>query len=172
MRSAVLFLLFAAAGFSQTLPSAARSALDAKYPGWKPGDIAESVQDWFDSAKFAYKPNLLEGDFDGNGRPDYAARIVSNGHEYIVVLLDRGGKFEAMQLTQDDPDRYTFLALYKKGDKDFDFEQNKAIIYAHDSIGVFYFEKTILAFTWDGNGFHRREDITEEELEARTKNAK
>ncbi len=77
--------------------------------------MAPQIADWFREYKFAYRPNMLTADFDGDGKKDYAMRIHSAGKDITLALLDRGSRYESHVLSTDTPDPFTFLLLYEKG---------------------------------------------------------
>jgi hypothetical protein len=54
------------------LPAAVRSMLDSKYPGWQPSHVGADVQAFVRERSPVASANMITGDFDGNGRPDYA----------------------------------------------------------------------------------------------------
>src|SRR4051812_15426328 len=122
MRLFVLALVSFASLNAVELPSEIRSYFDKKHPGWALARVAPQIDAWFKEYKFPYAPNLLVGDFDGDGKRDYAVRVQSGGKDVTVAFVDRGtGKFDAFPLSTDEADPFTFLLLYEKGSKDFDF---------------------------------------------------
>src|SRR6476620_1320789 len=64
-------------------PTTARRRLDKKYPGWKFPKISDDIRQYFE--KSDAELNLVSGDFDGNGRADYALQI-----EHGVERTDGG----------------------------------------------------------------------------------
>src|SRR5438874_2047058 len=65
----------------------------------------------------------------------------------------------------DAPGPFTYLLLYKKGEKDFDFTNLKPFRHAHDAIGLMYFNKTPLTFRYVDGQFQKMLSPSDEELE-------
>lgn len=147
------------------LPAGARQDLDRAYPGWAWARTARQVQAWFADYRLPYQPNRIVADFDGDGKTDYAIRLEVRRLAVTIVLLDRGGKFERHVLSTDAADPFTYLLLYKKGEKDFDFTKLKPFRHAHDAIGLMYFDKTPLTFRYIGGKFEKMLSPSDEELE-------
>ena len=115
--------------------------------------------------KIPYAPDRIAADFDSDGAVDYAVRIAAAGQVVTLALLARGGKFESHVLSTDAPDPFTYLLLYRKGEKDFDFTKLKAFRHAHDAIGLMYFNKTPLTFRFVKGEFEKMLSPSDEELE-------
>ena len=164
MKAACAALIFSSllAGES-ALPQGARKSLDKSYPGWKMAPGAPQIASWYSEYGFKFQANFIPADFDGDGRTDYAVAIIAGGRQLVVALLDRGATFERHKLTDDPPDPFTSLLLYAKGSKDFDFRKLKPFRYAHDSVGVMYFEKTPLTFQYRRNRFQGMLSPSDEE---------
>ena len=59
------------------LPPQARDALYLKFPDWRYADISDEVRQLFkEDAAANTRPDLITGDFDGDGRADFAALIL------------------------------------------------------------------------------------------------
>lgn len=155
----------------EELPQVVRGALSQGCPGWRLAPVARQIDDWFRGYRIPYRPNIATGDFNDDGRPDMAIQILCSldGRERQLVfgLVARaGGGYDMFPLANDPPDPFTFLIVYKKGEKDFDFEAMKPFRYAFDSLGILYFDRTALTFRWRGGGFEKRVAPGDEEVEA------
>jgi hypothetical protein len=160
-------MLLALALSSLVLPAAAQEALSREVPGWRLAPPAPQLVAWLSESKLGWEPNLVEADFDGDGRADYAVRvIVPRGQTQVIVLMKRGTGFAVFHLAEDPQDPFTCLALYRRGEKDFDFERMKPFRYNHDSLGILYSHSTAMTFSWTGAGFERRAAPGDEEVEA------
>jgi hypothetical protein len=167
-------LLTTAALFAQSapeLPAPVRAALNQGCPGWRLAPVAPQIEDWFRGYRLPYRPNLATGDFNDDGRPDLAVQILCSldgkPRQLVFGLVARSDSgYQMFPLANDTPDPFTFLIVYKKGEKDFDFEAMKPFRYASDSLGLLYFDRTALTFRWTGKGFEKREAPGDEEVEA------
>jgi hypothetical protein len=145
----VAAVLGASAATAQTpaVPSALARALAAAYPGWR-------------LAATTGVPNAgqwVRGDFDGNGRADYAIQIVRSAQEaaitddqrQIVVVAwsrpgDRSQGFDFTVVRAEPVSDVMHLALARRGQRvpDLDADENGTRTYrlAHDGIHILYGE--------------------------------
>lgn len=143
------------------LPAAAESVLDTRFPGWEFVEVGDDIRRFIKERISAdARPNLIRGDFDGNGKPDYAL-LVSHGRVFnargeaigpkthLVVLLSGGGKYRLHVLGE--PGEY--LTLGKKGAEGFDFHAGRKFKYRNDAVEVWVFEKAGWAYIYDGGKF-------------------
>lgn len=143
------------------LPAAVKSALDRRFPGWRLVDGSKDVRRFLKERVSAdARPDLIRGDFDGNGQPDYAL-LLSHGGEFnnrgetvgpkvrLVVFLRKGGKYKFYELS--DPGEY--LTLGRKGEDGFDFHAGRKIKYRNDAIEVWIFEKAGWAYIYNNGRF-------------------
>jgi hypothetical protein len=167
MRALLLLIVvvYPAVAVLPDMPAEVKREIDRYSPGWTRARIAPQVAAWFSEYRLPYAPDRIAADFDGDGETDYAVRVESAGRAITLVLLDRGGKFERHVLSADDPDPFTYLLLYKKGEKDFDFTKLKPFRHAHDAIGLMYFNKTPLTFRYNKGRFEKMLSPSDEELE-------
>jgi hypothetical protein len=151
---------------SVTLPPPVMAQLDARYPGWKLAPIAPQIEEWFAEARFSYRPNLVGADFDGDGKRDYVVELVSNAGQLVVVgFMAKGDKFEMQELAKDAPDPFTYLLVYEKGSKDFDFKKMKPFRHLTDSLGLMYFTKTPYTFMYRSGKFRKTLAPSDEEFD-------
>jgi len=136
-----------AAAQSRSVPRDLSSALDAAYPGWR---VATTTG-------FPNERQWLRGDFDGNGRADYAIQIVQAAQDRgvrddqrQVVLVawprrgDRSHGFEFTVVRAEPVSDLTYLALARRGERvaDLDADENGTRSYKliHDGIHILYGE--------------------------------
>jgi hypothetical protein len=149
-----------------SLPPAVKTQLDARYPGWKLAAISPQITAWFREYRFQYDPNLVPGDFDGDGKTDYVVQIQTKQKQQLVIgFVNRGEKFEVHVLASDSVDPYSYLFLMEKGSKDFDFTTLKPFRHPVDAVDLLYFEKTPLTFMYRNGVFRKMLSPSDEELE-------
>lgn len=147
---------------ARELPSAIKSALDRRFPGWQfppvSNDICKFLKDYV--APDVY-PELITGDFDGNSQLDYAALLqqgtvtnsegVAIGHNvYVVAFLKKGSRFK-MYIA--DPEGGEYLVLMRKGKRDDDYETGRYFTYANDAIFAGIFEKAGNSYVYENDTF-------------------
>jgi len=144
-----------------TLPAAIRSALDAKLPGWAFAEVDDDIRRFLrERVSPKARPEIIRGDFDGNGRPDYAllithGRILNGSGEaigmkvYVAAFLRKGRGYK-LHLLNEGGD---YLALGKKGTYGYDFHAGRRFKYAHDVIESGDFEKSGWAYIYKGGRF-------------------
>lgn len=160
-------MLLAWAISSLVLPAAIGGLLDQAEPGWRLAPTAPQLSAWLAESRLGWEPSLIEADFDGDGRKDYAVQILTKrDRQRVAVFLQRGSGWQTVWLADDAPDRFTCLALYRKGEKDFDFERMRPFRYGMDSLGVLYSQTTAQTFSWKGWRFEKRAAPGDEEVEA------
>jgi hypothetical protein len=159
-----------AAAPETALPAAARKILEKQFPKCVLAPSAHQIESWFVQYRIPYHPSAAYGDFNDDGQRDYAVQLKCETAEgpvqRAVALVASGNTYELHRLADDPSDPFTFLYVYQKGEKDFDFEAMKPFRYAADSIGLLYFDKTAVTFRWTGDKFHGQEAPGDEEVEA------
>jgi hypothetical protein len=169
--SAAALLLAVCLHADDALPRAASDALDKRFPGWSLAPVAPQITAWFEQDRIPGRPNLVGGDFDRDGREDLAAQILAGGRQRVVILVARGAGFEVHNAAEEEPDVFSFLVLFRRGGKDFDFEKMKPFRYASDCLGVLHSRKTADTLCWLGKGFQKRRSPGDEEAEAEREGA-
>lgn len=144
-----------------TLPPSAPRMLDRKFPGWKFAEVSQEIHQFFESEMKGESPHLISGDFDGNGKPDYAVLIwhghylndkgVPVGHKsFLVVFMEKRRGYQ-MHVIKDPAGEY--LCLARKGTEDYDYEQQKEIRYVNDAIMTGIFEKAGSSYVFEKGRF-------------------
>lgn len=172
MKRHIFLLCFLAAhtlSYSQSLglPDAARRAIDARFPGWKFAKVDEEIWKFLrHNVSAKARPDLIKGDFDGDGRVDYAAYILhgpSRNQQLIVAALLREQKRFQLYILRRSPVNMAvesesfivYLRLAKKGTEDYDYETNRKFTYPNDSVFVGYFEKAGDSYIYSQGKFRR-----------------
>lgn len=150
-----------ARNYSNRMPSSARLMLDRRFPGWKFVEVSPEVRLFFEEQMKGASPSLISGDFDGNGSLDYAA-LIQHGklfnekgkaiasRYYLVAFLRRGTRYR-MHVIKDPDGEY--LCLAKKGTRDYNYDEQKEIVYANDAILTGIYEKGGSSYVYDNGRF-------------------
>lgn len=151
----ILLFIFAPAKAQKiTLPSECVKILDRKFKGWKMAQVSKDVAAWFKKAKYAYTPNLIKGDFDGDAKTDYVVlihqTIDSQPMNSTIVFLHSAKGYKMFNLEGGDGD---YLVFEKKGNKAFDHEKNKSFTYKTDAVTVGIWEKATTSYIWKNGKF-------------------
>ena len=143
-----------------------RAALDTAYPeGWR---FASLDPDARAELKPGESPEWIGGDFDGDGRSDYAAQLViwKLGHtttvdsaQLIVALLRRRDGFHRDVVSVGGgPSFDVYLARIPRGERVADFEGRSAVTLESDAVHQIFAGKASVAHVYaDG---HWREILT------------
>jgi hypothetical protein len=145
----VVLLLVASAATAQSgsMPRELGNALDARYPGWR---LATTTG-------FPNERQWVRGDFDGDGRAEYAVQIVRAAQDggvrddrrqlVLVAWRGRGDRSRAFDFTivrEEAVSELTYLALARRGERvpDLDADENGTRSYrlARDGIHILYGE--------------------------------
>ena len=150
-----------AQNYSEKLPSSVRLMLNGRFPGWKFVEVSPEVRKFFEQEMKGASPALIRGDYDGNGRLDYAALIQHGkflneqgkalGPRYYLVAFLRRGTGYRMYVIKDPDGEY--LCLAKKGTRAYNYEAQKEITYANDAIMTGIFEKGGSSYVYKNGRF-------------------
>lgn len=143
------------------LPAAVRVKLDRRFPGWRFAEVREEIRRALKESSPGAHPDLVRGDFDGNGRADYALLIeqenfynnegVSIGRKsHLVVLLRRRDGYRLHHVASPAGE---YLLLWKKGDKAYNYATQKRFILRKDAVEAVIFEKAGTTYVYDMGRF-------------------
>ncbi len=144
------------------LPHSAQAKLDKKYPGWKFVPVSDEIRQYFKQDLPGARPDLIAGDFDGNGQTDYAVLIEhgiitgANGkpigrRAHLLAFLQRKQGFKLYVV--DDEGGGEYLTLARKGTQGYDYETQQNFIYQHDTISTGIFEKAGSSYLFEHGRF-------------------
>lgn len=144
------------------LPPQAQVTLYARFPRWRYAEVEDEVRQALkkDDGPNS-RPDLISGDFDGDGQADYAALIEQDttnskagesvgSQLYLVVFLQRQRGFK-LHVIEDPGGGY--LQLVRKGDGSYDYEAQKEFTYEHDAIFAGIFEKGGTSYVYEHGKF-------------------
>jgi hypothetical protein len=139
------------------IPNSIKIILDRNYPGWEMGSVSNEVNKFIKENKFKLSPVLVSGDFDGDGRADYAIKINYKGKWYAIVFFDRGGDYKEYVLMsgENTPDSGIYLLLYKKGDNCLNFETGKRFVLQNDAVEIGFYEKASIVYIYHDGRFDK-----------------
>lgn len=121
--------------------------------------IQKEVGAFHRQKKFPFAPNLIRGDWNGDGRMDYAVlieqgklkntanEIIEDRRLLIAFVKNRKG-FRYSQFDGGD-----FIQLMKKGAKDYDYNTGKDFRYKTDAIFSGIWEKSGVSYVWEKGKF-------------------
>ena len=149
---------------SLEIPSHIKTMLDKKFPGWKFAEVDEYVRSFLrERVSTNARPEMIMGDFDGNGKADYAVLIkhgemldesgkVIGENAYVVAFLKKrnGHKLYVLNADGDTPE---YLTLGRRGEQSYDHKSNKKFTYANDSIEGWIFEKAGWTYVYEKGKF-------------------
>ena len=125
----VLMLSFANPAQAQALPAKIKNYLDKNYRGWKISPTPNHCGD----AK-----SILSGDFNGDRKRDYAAKIFKGKNGYILAFVEQKNDYAPYLLYRRNAaeTRNTALILYRKGEKYYPEpgEESSAIVLKNDAL--------------------------------------
>jgi len=108
------------------VPDPIRRELDAMCKGWQLAPVTPEIAEEIKTRTPTWPPNLLPGDFNGDGQTDVAVLIECNGSAQLAAFLSNGSGFSKEVLEKPQPyDPREFLHLIRNE-------------YQHDAIGVEY----------------------------------
>jgi hypothetical protein len=144
------------------LPPQAQALLYAKFSDWRFVSVPEQVRQGLQQEYGAdVNPALISGDFDGDGRADYAAFVEQGAASRaggasgsapvcLAVFLQQQAGFKLYVLDDVNAD---YIQLIHKGDGGYDFETQKKFVYQHDAIDAVIFEKAATSYVYEQGRF-------------------
>ena len=144
-----------------SLPASMKSALDRRFPGWSYLPVEEEVRTFLKEYVSEYaRPDIIKGDFDGNGLLDYAVLIeerttlpkkanVEMPTARLVVFLTKAAGFQIKVL---DPEG-SYLGLMRRGDWDYSYDTSEYFSYQNDAIFAGIFEKGGTSYVYEKGRF-------------------
>lgn len=143
------------------LPASARLMLNRRFWRWKFPDVSDEVQQFFKDKMNGESPVVINGDFDGNRRRDYAA-LINHGRVFtaqgkaigpryfLVIFLRRQTGYKMYVVRDPDGD---YISVAKKGTRVYNYNADKEITYANDAIVAGIFEKGASSYVYKKGRF-------------------
>jgi len=140
---------------SVILPHQILATLDSGYRGWTLVDNFGVVQDptlQLDTSKC--HPNLVWGDFDGDGNRDYAVYIQhhqeSGEKKRSILAFLRRGKLYQQHLLMGGGN---YIWLVEKGTVQYDYDTGEYFRQKHDAVVDVTIEKGAVTYIYEGDSF-------------------
>lgn len=136
------------------LPEDCQRILETRFRSWKTAAVAPGIIEYYERERAFEHPNLIKGDWNGDGKTDYAVRLENktDSEKKLAVVLMK---------SRSDYDTYFFdgqdcLMSVRKGEKDYDFDAQKSFRYKTDAIITCYWEKSGTSYIWEKGKFRPR----------------
>jgi hypothetical protein len=113
--------------------------------------IQPEIGEYFQRERPHEQPNLIKGDWNGDGKTDYAAMLQSKSNQekrITIVLMKSGKTYQTHILGASD-----CIMSIKRGKKDYDFERKKNFQYKNDAIFDYIWEKAGSSYVWEKGRF-------------------
>jgi hypothetical protein len=151
----LLFLAFASDGDAAgPLPPDAQRFLDERFRGWRFASVHAALQAKLPADS---SPEWIEGDYDGDGKTDYAVQIVIAGppesQQIVLVLLRRGDGYELHTLTSFPVQAAAYLRTSPKGEETMNVDKGTKFVNPTDAVGVLYGEEAGETFVYEKGRF-------------------
>jgi len=137
-----------------SIPDGVKLVLDHLHPGWKLAEISDEDRQICFKNESKYEPTLIWGDFDGDGKQDYAAIIKYGTKTAVIAFLARGTgyqPFEVFVTSQRIKRPPDLLHVFPKGAQ-LGGTHRKAL---HESITAEYCESSTIVYFYEAGTFHQ-----------------
>lgn len=139
---------------SALIPAGVKSILDQMHPGWKLAQISDENRQICFKKDSKFRPTLIWGDFDGDGKQDYAVIVDYGKKSSVMAFLARGTGYKAFELftpSRSNERAPDLLEVLPKGMQ----LGTKAQKSAHESIASEYCESSSVFYFYEAGTFHR-----------------
>lgn len=146
------------------LPKDMKRQIDRQFPHWRFAAPHKIIEASYQKRIFPNHLSLLTGDFDGNGRGDYALYIYYGDYSarklcvLAVLQKNNGSKIHILREIPVDADPVadeSYLLLAPKGSKEFDHETHKNFTLSRDAITFVILQKAAETFIYHDGNFRR-----------------
>lgn len=136
------------------VPGELRRALDRDYPGWR----LASLQDWLaEQLRPGENGQWMRGDFDGDGRQDYAVQVVRPGGgrtpQLVLLYLRRGTALRPRVVVELPQTQGTFILRIPGGTTSEDVEADTSVFYPVDAVSVLHGQEASTSYILTDTGF-------------------
>jgi len=169
---AMVVVLCLAGAAASVLPKKAASSLEKKYPGWREMKPTEFGEDVTKSVRLHFGksavPQRIQGDLDGNKKPDFALLIRKSNEVKLVVLRqlprDKWDICELYMCTytgglQGGMSRYTFYITLRRPGAIAYWQEGKGksgqLKLRNEAIELNDYGRASMLYYWNGKGFSK-----------------
>jgi hypothetical protein len=166
MRMSVLIVLFVSSASVATrtalvvspppesLPKAARDALNNKWRGWQIATVDPALSCLTGDA--ATSPMLVQADFDSDGHPDVAAAIQTPQGVRLVAMMSREGGYELFDLDAlGDKTAAAYLRVESRGTKFLRPPLQVPDYFSDATLATYTCGGGHTVYVWSGAGFEK-----------------
>ncbi len=132
------------------MPQNCADLIAARLPGSRYHSVPEDAAAW--ARERHLNPVLIAGDFDGNGRRDWAALMQQEDRVILVVCLVNRGAPSLHVLDHPCPD---LVLLARGGTRQYNLDTQRWVRNRRDSIITSCFEKAAETFVFEKGKFRR-----------------
>lgn len=147
-----------------TVPHEVMAILDNEYAGWSLVDnfsvLREPVLSYLNLDTSKSHPNLVWGDFNGDGKRDYAVfveRKTASGEKerFLVAFLRCGTSFQMHLLERAvyPAQIGDYIWLARKGSRYYDYDRERYFRLEHDGIQAVVIEKAAVTYIFQNGRF-------------------
>jgi len=157
MKKILLLLFLLCNGFASSqaqsikLPSECQKILKTKFRSWKMANVPDEIKDYYKRERAFELANLIKGDWNGDGKTDYAILLDNKANverRIILVLMKAKRSYKSYFLDGSD-----CIMSAKKGQKDYSFDTGKNFRYKNDAIFNYIWEKAGVTYVWEKGKF-------------------
>ena len=159
-----LLLLLTTVAVAQTatpkLPADVITALNQAFPGWKAAPIDLEVQQENKDAWILARRGFVSGDFDGDGRLDYALMLLHPRDRGIeeqvaVAYLNTKSGWQQHLLEGFSPMSSTYLTLSRRGETCYDVDKEEHFKCPNDVVNLIYSGKAGVTYIFKSGKFEK-----------------
>lgn len=136
----------------EKMPESVQVVIRKNFRSWQVSDVDNVIVEYFKKDRPHEHPNAIKGDWNGDGKTDYAFQLQNRNNKeakILVALIRSGAGFKSYVLGKADD----CLMSEKKGRKGFDFERQRSFRYQNDAIFSYIWEKAGTSYFWRNGRF-------------------
>ena len=150
---ALVALPIGAAAKPEQLPAACARLLDHRLPGWEPASVDLDAATWAQSQRL--NPIVTAGDYNGDGKKDWAALVTANGKKLAAVCLSRAKRKQILFIEVAGQDNSALLMTARAGTRQRNLDTGGTERLRHDALITLWFEKAGNTYVYEHGGFRR-----------------